>query len=73
MMWKIAGNRDVAIVDRLASGGLQAREQMHIAISLSIIFIPGKQRAAPQRDSKHVEGALRNACCHLATEHCRPG
>jgi len=72
-MWKIAGNRDVAIVDRLASDGRQAREQMHIAISLSIIFIPGKQPAVPQRNSKHVQGALRNACCHLATEHCLPG
>jgi len=40
-MGKIAGDRDIAIVERLASDGLQSRHQLSVAISLSVVFTAG--------------------------------
>ena len=45
MMRKIAWDRDVAIVDRLAADRLQARHKLYLPIGLGIIFISGQQRA----------------------------
>ena len=55
---KIAGNRDVAVIDRFTAGCFEAREQMSIAISLSVVFIARVQRAGPQRDSQDMIGPL---------------
>jgi hypothetical protein len=40
-MWKIAGDRDVPVIERVASCRSQAREQLSIAKGLSVIFIAG--------------------------------
>ena len=45
MMRKIARNRDVAIINRLAADRLQARHKLYLPIGLGIIFIAGQQRA----------------------------
>jgi hypothetical protein len=42
-MGKIAGNHDVTVIDRFAASRLQARQQLDIAIGLSVIFTPGVQ------------------------------
>jgi hypothetical protein len=42
-MGKIAGNRDVAIVDRIAANCLKAREELSIAVGLSVVFIARDQ------------------------------
>jgi hypothetical protein len=39
VMGKIAGNRNVAVIDRSAAGRLQARQKLHIAISLSVVLV----------------------------------
>jgi hypothetical protein len=57
-MGKIAGNRDVAFIERLTADCLQAREQLNFAISLSVVFIAGVQRACAKRDSQEMIGAL---------------
>jgi hypothetical protein len=40
---KVAGNRDVAIVYRMAANRSEAREELNIAVRLSVIFIAGDQ------------------------------
>jgi hypothetical protein len=51
---KIAGNRDVAVIDRFTAGCFEAREQMNIAISRSVVFIARVQRAGPEGDSQDM-------------------
>ena len=43
VMGKIAGNRDVAVIESFTAGRLQAREQLCIAISLGVVFVAGVQ------------------------------
>jgi hypothetical protein len=40
-MGKIAGDRDVPVIKRVASGRLQARDQLGLPKSLGVIFIAG--------------------------------
>jgi hypothetical protein len=61
MVWKIAGIAMSPSSTTLHPAACR-REQMHIVIRLSI------RNGTP----KHVKGALRNACCHLAAEHSLP-
>jgi hypothetical protein len=41
MMGKIAGDLNIAVVERLTAGRSQAFEQMHVAIRLGVVFIAG--------------------------------
>jgi len=71
-MRKIAGDGDIAVVDRLATGGLEPREQMGVAIRLGVVFVAGIERAAAERNSQdvvgHISGARgeRSGGCHHA-------
>ena len=72
MMRKIAGNRDVAVVHRLAPGGLQAVEQMNIAIRLRVVFTSGQQGAAAEWNSEDVIGEFRDIGGRPVTKHSVP-
>jgi len=56
VMGKIARDRDVPVVERLASDGLQPRQQLNIAIGLSVVFTAGVQRAGAEGNSQDVVG-----------------
>jgi hypothetical protein len=71
MMWKIAGIATSPSSTTLHPAACR-REQMHIVIRLSIISFPGSSEPLRNGTPKHVKGALRNACCHLAAEHSLP-
>jgi hypothetical protein len=50
-MREIAGNGDITLIQRITANFLQAREQVNVAIALSVVFIAGIQRAASKRNS----------------------
>src|SRR5580704_8980422 len=41
MMRKVAGNCDIALIDRSTAGRFQPLEQMHVAIGLASFSLPG--------------------------------
>jgi hypothetical protein len=68
-MRKVAGNCDIALIDRSTAGRVQPLEQMRVAIGLSVVLIAGIQRAAAIGNSKNMIGAL---CCRLSTIQSLP-
>jgi hypothetical protein len=57
-MRKIAGNRDVPVIQRHTSRGLQALDQVNIAIGLRVVFTAGVQGAGAEWHSQDVISRL---------------
>jgi hypothetical protein len=55
-MGQIAGNRDVAVIDRVALDGPQALEQARIAVGLGVVLAARVQGAAPEGHPQDVKG-----------------
>src|SRR5947209_7693575 len=76
VMRKVARNGQVAFIDSITTSSLQPRDEVGIAIGLSIIFIARIERSGPERDAQNVIGALRlvgvlSAGCRK--QHCSRG
>jgi hypothetical protein len=57
-MGKIAGDRDVPVIQRVASGRLEAPEQANVPIGLRVVFTAGVQGAGAEGDPQDVIGPL---------------
>jgi hypothetical protein len=51
MMGKIAGNREIAFVNRFTAGVLQTFDHLNCPVSLGIVFVARDQRPTSERNS----------------------
>ena len=72
MMRKIAGESRRRRRPPPCPGGLQAVEQMNIAVRLRVVFTSGQQGAAAEWNSEDVIGAFRDIGGRPVTKHSVP-
>ena len=58
-MWEIARDRDVSPIHHFAASTAEASDQAGLPVSLSIVLIPGIERARPQWNAQNQVGRRR--------------
>ena len=64
-MGKIAGDRDIPVIDNSTAHRLEALGQLNFPVGLGVVFISGKERAGAKGNAQEAIRAGAQVRCHL--------